>query len=146
MSQTEKNEEQLTEEKSAPGIKKIIGDLRQTPVAVFALKQFREVLTEAAAKGSKELGSDGVKDEPQKPSELLFGLFRKLLEKNGKEIPNLDKILASIDREAKSTELLDFSKVKFAGRQAFVVLLNEVIVRGFYFIRRLIQEAKTTEA
>lgn len=130
-------------DKLPKGVKKLITLLVATPAVIEILKVaynwFGHLVSDMG--GSKNTAGGGMG---------IPGLFLSLL-KELASVPPLNMTpLSRIVSDFYSKDKFDMRKelavAEYLGKQSIPVILNEVIVRTFYFVRRLIQEKREHES
>ena len=120
-------------------VQKLLNTVAYTPgiieVLKVAMNWFGHLVSDMA--GSKQTAGDGMG---------IPGLFLSLL-KELSSLPyiretNLPKIVSGWYSKDKIDMRAELAIVEYAGRQAIPVILNECIVRTFFFVRHLIDEKK----
>lgn len=129
-------------DKLPKAIKKLVLALAATPAVIHVLEVsinwFGHLVSDMGGSKSTAGGGMGIPG-------LFLSLLKELASIPPLNMTPLSKIVSGFYSKDKFDMRAELAVVEYFGKQAIPVILNEVIVRTFYFVRRLIMEKQQNE-
>lgn len=130
-------------DKLPKGVKKLIIALAGTPGVIEILKVaynwFGHLVSDMGGSKNTPDGGMGIPG-------LFLSLLKELASNPLLRKTRLSRIVSDFYSKDKFDMRKELAVVEYLGRQSIPVILNEVLVRTFYFVRRLIQEKREHES